>query len=172
MWSCCFQSDIDQEGCMEEHSVNLRSVLGESTLLLNDNRLLPLGGDAWRLSPARPHNELHRPRYAFWSTERCSKTGSIDNTIRKGHHNTSSLCDALPCKRIGTAHRAHREHPDHNFKPKYSTHTKGDGLNAAFASALQRKQCPIGEARIESGTITHTNRPMTAPVSYKLHCRR
>lgn len=191
VWSCCLRGDEDGEGCIEEHSVGLRSELGATKSTLNSNRILPRGGHPLALCTHSTMSMEHGPRIAFWSTKHDVYSSRIGNAAELAGRPSSSNATHLPHSR---QHQLSQEstfgsplvvgserYPSQSTLSAGRKHVHvhedseevGFGRGREFSSGLlwaahRPPSRGVGKVRIEHGVMKKQNRPMTSPGGFAM----
>lgn len=189
MWSCCLHGEADGNGCIEEHSVGIRSALGFSKQTINANRILPKAGHpltAWNHSTMSMEAAK---RYAFWSTKSDPSIMLRPSTASLQQHHSSSMmmrssthlhhADShkhssanRPLSSNGHGHHnrhQHRQQDDSDDDDEhFPNHRQSQQPQATQHWAPQRPPSGrlVGKVRTEEGTLRKQNRPMSSPAGY------
>eukprot|EP00981_Chlorochromonas_danica_P015215 scaffold10921_cov181-Ochromonas_danica.AAC.3 len=175
VWSCCLRGEC--EGCIEEHSVGIRSTLCKNWGTLNQNRLLPSHGHPLSSFSHSTVAMEAAPRYAFWTTRRddavvppsSSSPLGLGQLSRQSKRPQSAVVFGgssggnLQQKSLALSNQS---------SPNHSCREHHRGLAASQQSSLWSLQRPpsaasaIGRVRVEEGKLKKQNRPMSSPSGY------
>lgn len=174
VWSCCLRGEC--EGCIEEHSVGIRSTLGKNSGTLNQNRLLPSHGHPLSSFSHSTIAMEAAPRYAFWTTKRDDAVPSFSGfgqLSRQSKRPQSAVVfggstgSNLQHKSLALSNQS--SPPNHLWREHHRGLAACPSRSQSSLWSLQRPPSAasaIGRVRVEEGKLKKQNRPMSSPSGY------